>query len=35
MYFGERVAAGYDELNREPFTTDSHAHVSVWQKPEL
>lgn len=21
--------------NREPFTTDSHSHVSIWQKPEL
>jgi hypothetical protein len=50
VYFGERVAASYDDLhgiaglrlrgrwsgsNREPFTTDSHSHVSIWQKPEL
>jgi hypothetical protein len=30
---GLRLCDRWSGWNREPFTTDSHAHVSVWQKP--
>jgi len=30
---GLRLRDRWADWNREPFTTDSHSHVSVWQKP--
>lgn len=30
---GLRLRDRWSGWNREPFTTDSHSHVSVWQKP--
>jgi hypothetical protein len=37
-FFGERVAARFDERydgwKREPFTSESEKHVSVWEVPE-
>ena len=32
---GVRLRDRWSGWNREPFTTDSHSHVSIWQKPEL
>src|SRR6266536_149320 len=32
---GVRLRDRWFGWNREPFTTDSHSHVSAWQKPEL
>lgn len=32
---GLRLRDRWSGWNREPFTTDSHSHVSIWQKPEL
>jgi hypothetical protein len=30
---GLRLRGRWADWNREPFTTDSRSHVSVWQKP--
>jgi len=30
---GLRLRDRWAGWNREPFTTDSYSHVSVWQKP--
>jgi len=30
---GFRLRDRWADWNREPFTTDSRSHVSVWQKP--
>jgi hypothetical protein len=30
---GLRLRDRWADWNREPFTTDSRSHVSVWQKP--
>jgi len=32
---GLRLRDRWSDWNREPFTSDSRSHVSVWQKPEL
>jgi hypothetical protein len=32
---GFRLRDRWSGWNREPFTTDSHSHSSIWQKPEL
>jgi SAM-dependent methyltransferase len=32
---GLRLRDRWADWNREPFTSDSRSHVSVWQKPEL
>jgi hypothetical protein len=32
---GVRLRDRWFGWNREPFTTDSHSHVSAWRKPEL
>ena len=32
---GLRLRDRWSGSNREPFTTDSHSRVSIWQKPEL
>jgi hypothetical protein len=32
---GLRLRDRWPGWNPGPFTTDSHSHVSIWQKPEL
>ena len=32
---GLRLRDRWSGWNREPFSTGSHSHVSIWQKPEL
>jgi hypothetical protein len=31
---GMRLRARWDDWSREPFTSDSRKHVSVWEKPK-
>ena len=32
---GLRLRDRWFGSNHEPFTTDTHSHLSLWQKPEL
>jgi hypothetical protein len=39
LYFSARVAGmtfldRWSDWNREPFTSNSRSHISVWQKPD-